>query len=119
MPRISDEREDAMLDSVAWMRVYLVGVGNGGNDPKWLEIRAERDADHVRWLLADCPGFKGVKVAWPRNWAVFGTVAGALEGKKALEDAGIPTGDIMTGRALPGLKEIRIKVPRPTRRTKK
>lgn len=111
MPRISDEREDAMLDSVAWMRVFLVGVGNGWNDPKWLEIRAERDAEHVRWLLADCPGFKGVKVAWPRNWAAFGTLKGAQEGKKALEAAGIPTGEIMTGKAIPGLKEIKIKIP--------
>lgn len=103
-----DKREDAMLDSVAWKKAYLVRIGEG-IDPKWLEIKAEKDAAYAEWLLKDCPSFKGVKTAWPRNLAVFGSVKGAVAGKKRLEEAGIVCGDVLTGAMMPGMKDIKIK----------
>lgn len=103
-----DKREDAMLDAVTWKKAYLVGIGEGV-DPKWLEVKAEKDAAYVRWILAECPSFKGVKVCWPRNLAVFGSRAGAAAGKKRMEAAGLYCGDILTGAVLPDLKGIRIK----------
>ena len=103
-----DKREDAMLEAMAWKKAYLVRVGEG-IDQKWLEVKAEKDAAYVAWLLESCPSFKGVKTAWPRNLAVFGSKAGASAGKKRLEEAGIVCGDVLTGAYLPGKLDVKIK----------
>ena len=106
--KLTDRREDAMLEHSAWKPCFLFGIGEG-TDPRWLQIKAEREAEYIRWILEGCPGFKGVKVTWPRNMAIFETAEGAEMGKKRLTDADIKTGDIMNAEALPGLKEIQIK----------
>ena len=103
-----DKREDAMLEAMAWKKAYLVRVGEG-IDPKWLEVKAEKDAAYAAWQLESCPSFKGVKTAWPRNLAVFGSKAGAAAGKKRLEEAGIVCGDVLTGAMLPGKLDVKIK----------
>ena len=106
--RFKDVREDGMLESVSWERAYMFSIGSG-TDPKWLEIKAEREAERVRGLLDGAQGFKGVKVTWPRNIAVFSDPDSAVMGKKALDAVGIMTGDILIAKVLPDLKRIEIK----------
>ena len=106
--KLTDKREDAMIGRMCRLDVFFVGIGDG-TDPKWLEVKAQREADYIAWLLEDCPGFKGVSVAWPRNLAVFKSATAAGEGKKRLEDAGVTCGDILKGTMMPGLSDIQIK----------
>ena len=107
--KIRDNREDEMLDRIACRRVWLFGIGKG-TDPRWLQIRAEREADRLQGILNGEPGFLGIKVVWPHNLAVFDSPLAAVEARRKLEDLGIACGDdIMRGAALPELKEISVK----------
>ena len=112
--RIKDRTEDAMLDKIAWQAVWVFRIGDGV-DPKWLQIRAEKDAKTIDEILSGWQaegfftGYKGMYVTWPRNLAVFKGYTSATEAKARLWDIGIITGEIMKAAALPDLKEVRIK----------
>ena len=112
--RIKDKAEDQMLDAVSWQSVWVFRIGEGV-DPKWLQIRAEKDAKLISEIIegwqkdGELEGFKGMYVTWPRNLAVFRGYKGAETAKNLLWNIGVVTGEIMKAAALPDLKEVRIK----------
>ena len=106
--RIRDEKEDAMLDSSAKIKVWFLRIGSG-TDPKWLQIRADRDAKLMEEMLQGINGFKGVVPLWPGNLAAFKYLSGAEAAREKLKSLKIPCGEIIPGEALPDLKQIWIK----------
>ena len=111
--RIKDKREDAMLDNAAWQAVWVFRVGEGV-DPKWLWIKAEKDAKTIDEILSvwqaegEIESYKGMYVTWPRNMAVFRGYKSALKAKEMLWNIGVVTGEILKAAALPDLKDVRI-----------
>ena len=106
--KLTNKGDDTMLERASRIPVYAVRIGEG-TDPRWLQVKAEKEAAYIKWLLDGCPGFMGVMAVWPRNIAVFDSGPSALAGKNRLEEADIKTGDVMTADAMPGLTDIEIK----------